>query len=159
VPNGRQRQWLRQAGSWSSTQDKGYFAEGTYLSGGASRIGRSQGGKLFCKGFTRTGRHHTQETANLYLQPHHVHIQQLPVGLVVVPIAMTVLAMDVIYRLFQLFDLLVRAGIQGLLHHRLFAHPCSSGTIIFDSLSVVCWWRKCNHHIGLLGEICVSSHE
>ncbi len=52
-------------------------------------------------------------------QAAHVHIQQVKVGVVVMMNALTVLSIDLIQRLLQLYHIFCSAGIQGLLHHRL----------------------------------------
>ncbi len=52
-------------------------------------------------------------------QAAHVHIQQLKTSLVVVSIAAAVVPVDQIQRVLHLANIVARAGIQGLLDHRL----------------------------------------
>ncbi len=52
-------------------------------------------------------------------QATHIHIENLQVGLRVMLIALTVLGIDAVQRLFHLLNILRCTGIQGVLHHRL----------------------------------------
>jgi hypothetical protein len=55
--------------------------------------------------------------------PAHVHIQDLPVLPIVMPIAVAVLAIDRVERCLHLADGRLGAGIQRVLHHRLLGAP------------------------------------
>src|SRR5258706_13297091 len=52
-------------------------------------------------------------------QATHIHIENLEVRLIVMPVALTVLPIDPVQRLFHLLHILRRTGIQGALYHRL----------------------------------------
>src|SRR5207249_9072841 len=53
-------------------------------------------------------------------QTAHIHIEDLVVSLVIMLIALTVLAVDQVQRLFHLLYILGGTRIQRILHHRLF---------------------------------------
>ena len=55
-----------------------------------------------------------------------ISIQDLPRLRIIVPVALTVLAIDLVQRLLQLTDIVRRAGVQRLLHHRLLGTGCAA---------------------------------
>jgi hypothetical protein len=52
-------------------------------------------------------------------QATHIDIEHLKAGLIVMPVALTLLAIHAVYGLFHLLHILCCTGIQGVLHHRL----------------------------------------